>query len=39
MPISVLSLHNLLAFQAGRQSEVILEFEKEANLPAVGICL
>lgn len=39
MPISVLSLHTILAFQAGPQSEVILEFEKGGNLPAVGICI
>jgi hypothetical protein len=37
MPISMLFLHNILGFQAGPQSEVILEFEKEANLPAVGV--
>jgi len=37
MPISMLFLHNILAFQASPQSEVILEFEKETNLPAVGV--
>ena len=33
MPISMLFLHNILAFQASPQSEVIIEFEKEANYP------